>query len=101
LKSENTGDKIINQLIKNEYYLKFLEKDLYLFTYVSSENKLYKLNECNTLEEESIETLTKILSSQECNNLLGLDSQFDPSKYLVSPFNSTTSFINGEYFLTQ
>lgn len=101
LKSENTGDKIINQLIKNEYYLKFLEKELYLFTYVSSENKLYKMNEFNTLEEESIETLTKILLSQECNDLLRLDNQFDPSKYLVSPFNSTTSFINGEYFLTQ
>lgn len=27
-------------------------------------------------------------------------SLFKPSTYLVSPFNSTTKFINGEYFLT-
>jgi MoxR-like ATPase len=31
---------------------------------------------------------------------VNLNSLFDPSKFLVSPFNNTDRFIRGEYFLT-
>jgi hypothetical protein len=32
--------------------------------------------------------------------LKNIDSYFNPSNYLVSPFNSTQEFIKGKYFLT-
>ena len=40
------------------------------------------------------------LSSQKIMYLNHIDEVFEPSNYLISPFNSTDRFINEEYFLT-
>lgn len=100
LKSESEIEKIESQLKRNKYYLSFLQKDTYLFSYVSSSKKLYKLDENNSLIETNIRQLIEKLASQNVVQLESIDKHFNPSNYLVSPFNSTQEFIKEKYFLT-
>lgn len=100
LKSENTGVKIFKQLIKNHYYLSFLKKEIYCYTYVSSENQIYSLNRDKTLRTVSFDELYDILENQNVIPIDDINKLFKPSNYLVSPFNSTDEFIDGKYFLT-
>ena len=93
-------DKVYNQLKRNKYYLQFLGKSISLYTYCVRENKLYLLDEREQLIESDFEHLIKDL--QHIKNLFNgdLTDLFNPSDYLVSPFNSTEQFLNSEYFLT-
>lgn len=100
LKSKSTKEKILNQLKKNKYYLNFLETDFHYLTYVTNENKLYKLNDDNTLEEVNTDYLVDLLHNQKFILEDDINKYFNPSNYLVSPFNSTEKFIQNEYFLT-
>jgi tRNA A37 threonylcarbamoyladenosine biosynthesis protein TsaE len=100
LKSESTQEKIKNQLVKNKYYLRFLNLTLYLFTYVSSENKFYTLNDKDELHLIDISRIITLLNRQFVDTEINLSTIFNPSEFLVSPFNSTEKFINKEYFLT-
>lgn len=100
LKSRSSEEKIEKQLRRNQYYLSFLEKEMFYYTYVSSTKILYKLDGDNGLQETNLEDLVYQLAQQEVKPILDIDSYFNPSNYLVSPFNSTEKFINGEYFLT-
>ncbi len=103
MKTENTIDKILKQQEKNRYYLNFLGKKNHIYTYVLNENKLYKLvtdNNHNTIKEVDFTELCNKLSCQQIANITNIDSLFNPSDYLVSPFNSTDKFINDSYFLT-
>lgn len=99
LKSEANEEKILTQLRRNEYYLKFLDKRIVLFTYVQNTNTLYQLNHTGCLETTTFDVLSDELLKE--NGEIGyIDSLFNPSNYLVSPFNSTEKFMGGEYFLT-
>ncbi len=100
LKRKSTEDKIITQLLRNKYYLSFLNKEIHSFTYVAEENKLYTLDPRNTLEEVNLRHLLGVLVSQDVKRIQDIDSYFNPSNYLVSPFNSTQEFMKGKYFLT-
>ena len=100
LKSESTEDKIKKQLSRNKYYLSFLDLRIFNYTYVSSTNKLFFLNEDNELEEEKYEDLINLIESQKVKEISNVDTLFDPTNYLVSPFNSTHQFIKNQYFLT-
>ncbi|TNO99964.1 DUF2075 domain-containing protein [Bacillus cereus] len=100
LKKENTGEKIKKQLIKNEYYLNSLGKEVFNFTYVSNEDSLYFLEKNHTLSESSFEFLADILYGQDVLKDKNLSELFAPTKYLISPFNSTDRFIDDQYFLT-
>lgn len=100
LKSSNTGAKIYKQIIRNQYYLGFLGKIVYVFTYVSDEKKLYTLDENQTLVPVDFKLLLSILSHQIVIEVPNIDNLFNPSNYLVSPFNSTDEFVNSKYFLT-
>lgn len=102
LKSEYT-EKIKKQLIKNKYYLKFLNKEIYLYTYVSQDNTLWKLNNNNNLEQCDFQEIINALKEQAKNIPAKEhpDKIFVPSNYLISPFSKTQEFINGEYFLTK
>lgn len=101
LKSEDTGEKIKKQLLRNQYYLKFLENSFYYFTYIVNENKLFWLDQdSDNIMEVDFEYLVSVLSKQVYTEVDDINSLFEPIKYLVSPFNSTEEFINGEYFLT-
>ncbi|WP_405327693.1 ATP-binding protein [Leeuwenhoekiella sp. LLG6367-2.1] len=100
LKSRNTGEKMLTQLERNKYYLNSLGLEVFNFTYVSSENTLYRLGDYSLLEPINFSILKKLLNEQEIGNIDNIGSLFNPSNYLVSPFNSTERFVNGEYFLT-
>lgn len=100
LKSTSTDDKILAQLLRNKYYLSFLNREISCFTYVSDTGKLYFLTKSENLEEVSLRKLIGALVSQNVYRINNLDSYFNPSNYLVSPFNSTLEFIKRKYFLT-
>lgn len=101
LKSVSDIEKISNQLKKNSYYLNFIDKKIHIFSYLASENKLYRLDNENNIKEVGFETIIELLEAQEVEENMDLDSMFIPSNYLVSPFNSTDKFIENNYFLTE
>ncbi|MFQ9977099.1 DNA/RNA helicase domain-containing protein [Clostridium cadaveris] len=100
LKSQNTGEKILRQLKENKYYLQSIADNIYNFTYISDENKLLYLNGKEEIEEADFQFLVDIISGQHLKYVGNIDKLFDPTNYLISPFNSTDRFINDEYFLT-
>lgn len=99
LKKESTIERMTKQLLQNVYYLKFLELEIYSFTYVSSTNTLYQLKD-GVMEEVDARALIALLKKQQVRRLTNIDDLFDPINYLVSPFESPHAFMNGEYFLT-
>ena len=101
LKTESTEENIKEQLEKNKYYLIFLSKKLLCFTYVLSENKFYEIGQNNDLNEVSTREVVSKLIAQNSYIVNDINSLFNPSDYLVSPFNSTDKFIKGYYFLTE
>lgn len=103
IKTESSIEKILKQQQKNKYYLSFLDKPLHIYTFISNENKLYKLvirNNGDEIEEITFNELCNILMSQEVVTFNNIDDLFNPSDYLVSPFNSPEKFISEGYFLT-
>ncbi|WP_317950912.1 DNA/RNA helicase domain-containing protein, partial [Rossellomorea marisflavi] len=71
------------------------------FTYVAEDNSLYQLNKNEDFLKVEFEKFENILVSQKLAHHPNLDDLFEPSDYLVSPFNNSERFINGSYFLTQ
>ncbi|MEP1782115.1 DNA/RNA helicase domain-containing protein [Reichenbachiella sp.] len=100
LKSENTGEKITKQLIQNQYYLSFLGKPVHSYTYVSDEKQLYSMDGEQNLVLKDFKSLVESLINQNLDSVSNIDDLFNPSNYLVSPFNSTKEFMEGGYFLT-
>lgn len=101
LKKVNTGIKMKEQLIKNKYYLGFSGKEVLNFTYVASEKKVYFLNDNEDFIEVEISFLIEQLEKQKLIDIGNIHNYFNPSNYLVSPFNSTEDFLAGRYFLTE
>lgn len=99
LKRECTNEKIKEQLVKNRYYLKFLNEKIFNFTYDSSIDSLYLLTDDSLVFVEPL-VLQKILKSQNVRKIKNINALFNPLNYLVSPFNSTDKFIADQYFLT-
>ncbi len=99
-----TTEKILKQLLQNKYYLKFLNLPIYSFSYISESSKLYKLDDEDNLVEVEFSEIIDIIKSQ-CDNIdfysKDLNSKFNPSNYLISPFSKTEEFIRNKYFLTQ
>ena len=92
--------KITKQLQQNYYYLKFLEKPIFLYAYVENDG-LYRYNiDIETVEPTTFNDLIEVLNCTSCNQHLDPDKMFVPSNYLISPFNQTSRFMNSEYFLT-
>ncbi|MFZ3401981.1 DNA/RNA helicase domain-containing protein [Aeromonas salmonicida] len=100
LKNDSTPEKIKKQLVRNKYYLNHISNIIHSFSYIVKINKLYKLNNQNELEEVDFRLLTQLLTNQYLLQIDNPDILFNPSDYLVSPFNSTEKFINNQYFLT-
>ena len=99
LKSKASEDKILKQLKRNRYYLQFLDKEVSLFTYIQETKKLYMLDK-DHLTSVSIDELCKELRN-DCDEFDDINKLFNPSNYLISPFNSTKKFMEEEYFLTE
>ena len=93
-------DKIKKQLLRNKYYLKFLNKELILIGYIEKDNKIYML-ENDDIKEISAEDLIKYIKNNKYCKEYNLNDLFKPSNYLISPFNKTESFMEKQYFLTE
>ncbi|MCA6059712.1 AAA family ATPase [Thalassolituus sp. ST750PaO-4] len=100
IKNESTEKKIYKQLTKNRYYLHHINRVIHNYCFVAKSKTLYQLNNLGGLEIVSLESLIQLLTSQNLIKLDSPDTLFNPSDYLVSPFNSTAKFLNGQYFLT-
>jgi hypothetical protein len=101
IKSSSTQEKIHKQLIRNKYYLSYMGKSMLLFAYVSSDDALYTLGGDGKLTEASPRYLVDSIRDQRVEHIDAVDDLFNPSNYLVSPFNSTDKFLEGGYFLTE
>ncbi|EKN63510.1 hypothetical protein M670_03260 [Schinkia azotoformans MEV2011] len=98
LKLISTEEKIKKQLVQNRHYLKFLDVDVFNFTYISSTQKLYCLVGPDSIEEIGFEILIEKLKEQKIKEIEDLNEVFDPTHYLISPF--TEAFIEDKYFLS-
>lgn len=99
LKSKASEDRILKQLKRNRYYLQFLDKEVSLFTYIQETKTLYMLDK-DHLTSVSRDELYKELI-KDCDEFDDINKLFNPSNYLISPFNSTKKFMEEEYFLTE
>jgi len=100
LKREADREAIKAQLLRNRYYLNFSHRKLLLFSFNESENILYKLEGENLIEVKGGGSLD-FLDNMKADMVTDLDSLFDPSNYLISPFNTTEEFVKQEYFLNR
>lgn len=100
LKKAQKELRILKQMKENYYYLKFLGKPIRIFTYVENDG-FYQFNEnTNSLEKVSAAVVAQNMKEQTIDYSIDPDKVFVPSNYLISPFNSTEKFMEGEYFLT-
>lgn len=100
LEEEYKLQKITNQMNQNYYYLKFLAKEVLIYTYIEDDG-LYLLNIMESLPQKvNVSELIKDLSGQQIDYNINPDNLFVPSNYFISPFNKTDEFLNEEYFLT-
>jgi hypothetical protein len=100
LKVANKLEKIRKQMEINHYYLKFLGKKIVIITYVENDGfYMYDSNQNIAVRMREVDA-ANVIKTHKVNLLIDPDKEFVPSNYLISPFNSTEQFINGEYFLT-
>lgn len=101
LKSEDVGlERIKTQLLRNYNYLKYLSKEMYLFTFISNTKEFYKLDENLNLIKTTVLEVLSVINSYNDDTYLDIDKLFKPSDYLISPNTSPLRFINNQYFLT-
>lgn len=92
--------KVLKQMRENYYYLKFLGRPIRIFTYVENDG-FYRFNETtDTIEKIQAAVVAESMKKQTVDYTIDPDKEFVPSNYLISPFNSTEKFMDGEYFLT-
>ncbi len=100
LKSQQKDERSIeNQLFANNHYLKLFNKTIHCFSFVSSNNNLYKLED-GKLCRASFEELKSLCSINFIDDI-NLDKIFAPKNILVSPLNDTERFLAGDYLLTE
>lgn len=100
IKSESTAEKIKAQLLRNKYYLSFIGRPVYAFAFVSSVSAMYFLSDDGELKPTDAAHLLQVIVEQGAAAEPAPDLLFNPSDYLISPFNSTEKFLTGKYFLT-
>ena len=93
--------QILNQLQKNRHYLSHLGKRLALYTVVTDSMSCYKLTLNNELDKVSFSEIISAVHKVNKQFIRQIDNLFRASDYLVSPLNTPSRFIQGEYFLTQ
>ncbi len=93
-------NKIEKQLLRNKYYLEFLNKNMILISYIQNIDKIYMLKD-NRIAEISYSEFIQIISDTADSKELDLNEVFRASNYLVSPFNKTEHFMEQRYFLTE
>lgn len=93
-------NKIEKQLKRNEYYLKHINRDLYLYTFISETKEVYQLDRDLGLVSCSINTLCAKIKEFSIPYLDDISCFFRASDYLISPLTTPARFLKKEYFLT-
>ncbi|WP_429970438.1 DNA/RNA helicase domain-containing protein [Fructilactobacillus sp. Tb1] len=104
LKREKPKEDIKNQLIRHKRLLNLMNNDssqikaINLFTYVSSSNTIWKLNNKNELQVSNINELINCIDEKwiRYNPLNDLDM----TNLIISPYSEPEKFIQHKYFLT-
>lgn len=100
LKSEFTSyEKLLKQLLRNDYYLSHLNKELTEMVYVADRNIFYLLKD-GGLAEISVDAVAEIINATTEFYDGDIEALFSPSQFLVSPITTPEKFISGNYFLT-
>lgn len=99
LKIAQKEKKILKQMHENNYYLHFLKKTTLIFTYVENDGFYQYLEDDSVIRVAPVE-VARYMCDQVIDYSVDPDRLFLPSNYLISPFNSTEAFMDGNYFLT-
>ena len=98
---EVNDDNILKQLKQNKYYCKSISNNIVNIAIISETEKIYilKNNQLSSLDINNLIYILNEFSNYEICEL-NINDLFKPSKYLVSPLNNPSKFINDSYFLT-
>ena len=100
--SDISKERIKKQLLQNKHYLKLLNKKMFLFTFISSTNDVYSLNDKGELASVGLAYFFDTWRTLEDKAVaIDLDEVFSPQNTLISPLNATDRFLNSEYILTE
>ena len=93
-------EKVLKQMRVNYYYLKFLDREIKIFSFVENDGFYEYDIENDSIHSVEPKIIAELLINQNIDYSADPNEMFFPSNYLISPFNSTEKFINNEYFLT-
>ena len=101
LKSGAVSDEALRkQLIQNRYYLAVQGKTIRSYTYISSQERLVRLNNHDHIVEADWDQLCLALQRQSKDYEGDIEDLFQAEMYLFSPVTEPERFLNKEYFLT-
>ena len=101
LKSGKVSDEAVRkQLLQNRYYLSVQGKAIQSYTYISSQNRLVRLNNHDHIVEADWGQLCLALQRQSKDYEGDIEDLFRAEMYLFSPLTEPEKFLNKEYFLT-
>ena len=101
LKSGKVSDEAVRkQLLQNRYYLSVQGKMIQSYTYISSQERLVRLNNHDHLVEADWDQLCLALQRQSKDYEGDIEDLFQAEMYLFSPVTEPERFLNKEYFLT-
>lgn len=101
LKSGAVPDHAIRrQLLQNRYYLSVLGRPIRSYTYISSANRLVRLNSHDHIVEADWELLCRDLMQESADYEDEIEKLFRAELYLISPWTQPERFLKKEYFLT-
>ncbi len=102
LKSQQVSERqILKQLIRNQYYLAHLGKEILSYTVITDTLTCYKLCDNMRLEKVDFLELANLIKEVPFDKNIEIDKLFKASHFLISPLANPEKFIKGEYFLTQ
>ena len=101
LKSGKVSDEAVRkQLLQNRYYLSVQGKFIQSYTYISSQERLVRLNNHDHIVEADWDQLCLALQRQSKDYEGDIEDLFQAEMYLFSPVTEPERFLNKEYFLT-
>lgn len=101
LKSGPVSEEAIRkQLIQNRYYLSVLGKTIRSYTYISSQERLVRLNNHDHIVEAEWMELCGDLQENSKDYEGDIEDLFQAELYLISPLTEPDRFLQKEYFLT-
>lgn len=101
LKSGKVSDEAVRkQLLQNRYYLSVQGKMIQSYTYISSQERLVRLNNHDHIVEADWDQLCLALQRQSKDYEGNIEDLFQAEMYLFSPVTEPERFLNKEYFLT-